>query len=125
MPVRFSNSLSQLGIDDGSEYQSPPPPYFRHLHRAGERSTYVAEELALEELAWDRRTVHLDQRPLMARAQSMHGARHEFFAGSAFARDEHMGIRWRHRLDRLRETDEGRRRSDHLAEVMPGLDFLL
>ena len=32
-PVRRSNSASQLGMDEGSAYQSPPPPYLRRATR--------------------------------------------------------------------------------------------
>src|SRR5205085_3113460 len=59
--------------------------------RAGERALLVTEELALDELARDRRAVHLHERLLLARAEPVDRPRDELLAGAALSRDEHAG----------------------------------
>ena len=61
-------------------------------HRAGEGAADVAEELALEQFARDRRAVDPDQRPVAAAARLVDGARDQFLAGAGFAGD-HDGCR--------------------------------
>src|SRR5690606_36096431 len=70
------------------------------LVRAGERALLVAEQLALEQRLGDRRAVHDDEGRRAARAELVHGARHELLAGAALARDQHVGARAGYALDR-------------------------
>ena len=67
--------------------------------RAGEGALDVAEELALEQFARDRRAVDPDQRPVAAAARLVDGARDQFLAGAGFAGDQHAGVGRRHQFD--------------------------
>jgi hypothetical protein len=71
------------------------------LVRAGERPALVPEQLALEELARDRRTVHLDERPGAARPPPVHRPRHEILAGTGFPQDQDRDIHGRDLTDDL------------------------
>ncbi len=66
--------------------------------RAGERALHVAEELALEQFARDRRAVDADQRPVAPLARLVDGARDQLLAGAGFAGDHHRGVGRRHQL---------------------------
>ena len=55
--------------------------------RAGERAALVAEQLALDQLARDRRHVDGDERAAAALAVVVHRARDELLAGAGFAVD--------------------------------------
>ncbi len=60
--------------------------------RAGERAAFVAEQLALEQRAGDRRAVHRHERPVAPLAQRMQRAREQLLAGAALAGEEHGGV---------------------------------
>src|SRR5207247_6792955 len=60
--------------------------------RAGERALLVAEQLALEQLRWERRAIHLHERLIASRRPLMDRARDELFADAAFAADEHRHV---------------------------------
>ena len=55
-------------------------------HRAGEGAADMAEELALEQFARDRRAVDADQRPVAAAAGLVDGARDQLLAGAGLRR---------------------------------------
>ena len=59
----------------------------------------MSEELALEQRVCDRRAVDGNKRLLGARAVAVNGSGRELFPRSAFAGEEHRGIRWRHPRD--------------------------
>ena len=72
--------------------------------RAGECSTFVAEQLAFEKGLGQRRTVDGHQWAAGARAVGMDGVRDELLAGTAFAAEEHRGVGSRDARD---ETIDG------------------
>src|SRR4029077_19909762 len=61
--------------------------------RAAEGAAFVAEELALDQIARYRRTIHRHERCLGIRPGPVNGARHEFLARAALADDEHRAAR--------------------------------
>ena len=89
-------------------------PRLRRL-RAGERAALVAEELALDELARDRRAVHLDEGRALRAARAGGSRGDELLAGAALAGDEHARLRRRDLLDLLEEPLHRRALPDHLV----------
>src|SRR5204863_5326630 len=59
------------------------------LRRSGKRTALMAEELALDELARDRRHVDGDERTAPALAVVVEGARNQLLTGAALAGDHH------------------------------------
>ena len=60
---------------------------------AGKRAFDVAEQFGFEQLFGDRAAVDGDKRRAGARAGAVDGAREHFLAGTAFAADQHAGVR--------------------------------
>ncbi len=90
--------------------------------RAGERALLEAEELALEQLGGQRGAVDLDEGLAAPFGALVERLRHELFAGSAFAANQHRNIGPRDLLDRLPERPHlGVVSADHL-EVALKLD---
>ena len=85
------------------------------LGRAGEGALLVAEELALHQLARQRRTIHRHQRALAAPAGFMNGAGDQFLAGAGFPLNEHSAIRRRDLRDLLAQPPRGRRVAHHVV----------
>ena len=67
--------------------------------RAREGAAFVAEQLALEQLARQRRAVHLDEGTLPAARRRVERARDDLLAGAALALDQHGHVRLGHTLD--------------------------
>ena len=63
-----------------------------HRLRAGESAALVAEQLAFQQVARDRRGVQRDERPALARAVLVQRTRDDFLAAARFARDEHRDV---------------------------------
>src|SRR5262249_29203763 len=63
------------------------------IERAGECAAAVAEELAFDELARERRAVERDERPASDRAVLVNEARDDFLACAGLAADEYRQIR--------------------------------
>ena len=59
---------------------------------AGEGALLVAEQLALDQFARDRRHVDGDERPVAALAVVVQRARHQLLAGAGFAGDHHREV---------------------------------
>jgi hypothetical protein len=83
-------------------------------HGAGERALHVAEQLALDQLRWDRGAVHLDERRLRARALRVDRARHELLPRAVLRRDQHARRRLAYALDLLDHRADRVRRADDL-----------
>ena len=64
----------------------------RALDRAGEGAALVAEQLALDQLARDRRHVERHERALAALAVVVQRARHQLLAGAGLAGDHHREV---------------------------------
>src|SRR5262249_35131096 len=73
------------------------------LRRARERAGLVAEELALDELARQRRAVQFFERAFRARRHLVDRARDELLARAALARHEHGRLRLRGARDLLHQ----------------------
>ena len=93
---------------------------------AGECALGMAEELAFEQFARDRCTVHANQRSMAPRTQVVQRACHELLACARFTFDEHRGGRGRdnrhlveHRAESGAVADEAMRRAPAqlIAEV--------
>ena len=94
-------------------------------HRAGEGAADMAEELALEQFARDRRAIDPDQRPVAAAARLVDGARDQFLAGAGFACD-HDGRRGRrHQLDLAQRLLDRLALADDAARIGLDADFFL
>ena len=85
------------------QQQRPPIRRFKParpvFNRAGERSSCVAEKLALVELARHRSAIHANQRVLAPPAAAVDFPRHQFLAGARFAQNQHCRVGRRHHLD--------------------------
>jgi hypothetical protein len=79
------------------------------LPRDGTRegTLLVAEELRLDQLLGDRRTVHVDERLVGPAAACVDLARHQLLARPVLARDEYPAVRRRSQLDLLLEIPDG------------------
>src|SRR6266545_348840 len=83
--------------------------------RAGEGAAHVAEQLALHQVARQRRAVHGDERRALLLPRLVERARHQLLPRAALAGDEDAARRWAdagdevaHALDRLAVADDGR-----------------
>ena len=83
--------------------------------RAGESAPLVAEHLAFDEIARDRRTIHANERLVASGAAVVDGAGHELLAGSRFSGDKDARIGRRHPRDHLPHRVHRLARSHHLA----------
>src|SRR5262245_15290848 len=70
----------------------------------GERASLVAEELALQQIRWNRRTAEPDERVRNATASAMEGAGDELLPRSRLPMNEHGGVDRRHGLDVFQDT---------------------
>ena len=71
---------------------------------AGERAFHMSKKLALQEIRGDRCAIDRDERLALAHAMFVQGARHQFFAGSSLAQDQHRRIAVGRKADRLLHT---------------------
>src|SRR3546814_17822453 len=85
----------------------------------------MAEELALEQFARNRRAVDADQRPAAAPAGFVDGARQQLLTGAALAGDQHGGIGPRDYIDLAQDALELRRIAGAAAVVALSADFFL
>jgi hypothetical protein len=85
--------------------------------RPAERAPLVAEELALDEIARQRRAVQRDERRLRLRPAFVDGSRHELLAGAALADDENRAARGGGGLDPLVESVHHGRGADEPMEA--------
>src|SRR5437899_59942 len=90
--------------------------------RTGERALHVSEELALEQVVRDRRTVHADKWLMPANAAVVNRPRDEFLAGARFTLDED-GRRRRRDHGNLFEhlAERGTRADDAIRGLAPGV----
>ena len=93
--------------------------------RSGKRALDVTEQLTLDQLARDRRTVHLHKRPLRARRLRVHRARDELLTGPVFSGNQHARRRFshernffRHRPDRVGIPDNLEARMHRIAQPL-------
>ena len=86
-------------------------------HGAGERAAHVAEQLALEELARQRRAVHGDEAAPFARGVGVDGVREDFLPGAALAGEEDGGVAGLEVVDEVEEPGHGRGARDHAGEA--------
>jgi len=85
----------------------------------------VAEQLALQQPGGDGRTIQLDERAALARAQVVQGPSDELLTRATFAPNEYRGAGGGDRLRFLEDPTEGGALPDELAEVVLGSDLLL
>ena len=86
---------------------------------AGERSALMAEELALDELLGQRRTVDGNERCLFSRPKSMQLARDQLFPGPALPRDQDAARNRRDTRDRVTERSPLDRARYRLLRAFP------
>ena len=84
--------------------------------RAGERALLVAEQLALDQLARDRRAVELHERPVCALASARGWRARQLLAGAALAGDEHAARRRRRLGGSCRRCASCAATADHVAK---------
>ncbi len=75
--------------------------------RAGERSFFVTEQFALQQVLRNGRAIDGEERPVVARAVLMDGARDEFLSRAALAGDHHRGIAVRDASDHFEDFLHG------------------
>ncbi len=85
--------------------------------RAGKGALLVAEQLALDQLARERRAVHRDKRRAGARTAEMDRVRHQLLAGARFAPDQHRHVGRRDFVDRLENPHHRARAANHVLEA--------
>ena len=100
--MRILQNAQQLGLrlhGHLADFVQQQRAVLRHLEAAGaplggarERALLVAEQFAFDQRFRQRRAIDGDKRSLPPRAQRVHGARHQFLAGAAFAGDQHAGL---------------------------------
>jgi hypothetical protein len=83
----------------------------------------MAKEFALEQTLWHRAAIQFYQDPPAARAMLVNRAGDQFFAGAAFASDQHGGVCWRNQFDLLHHFAQPVTCADDVAEVLFGADF--
>ncbi len=83
---------------------------------AGERALLVAEQLALDQLARERRAIHRDERLARARTSKMNRARDQLLAGARFAANQNRHVGRRDLVDRLEHAHHRARSPDHVLE---------
>src|SRR5690606_10478825 len=93
------------------------------LHRAGEGTLLVAEELALEQRLAQRAAVHRDERLVLARTVVVDGARDEFLAGARLPLDQHAGAGGGNLPRHLEDALHGRRTADDVVEAVALVDL--
>jgi hypothetical protein len=86
-------------------------------HRASERSSFVAEELALCKVCSDSPAVKDDERALGARTLLMHCVREDVLAGAGFAAEGYGDVGPRESLERFEQLVHCRRMADHASEA--------
>src|ERR1035437_1101646 len=86
------------------------------LDCSGERALLVAEDLALDQGRWDCRAVNRDKGLRASGAEVVQGARDEFLAGAALARNQDGNIGRGDALTHLEDRLHLRRRTDQRAE---------
>ena len=84
----------------------------RALHGAGEGAALVAEQLALDQLARDRRHVERHERSFATLAVVVQRARHQLLAGARFARDHDREVGRHQPGQRAVDLLHGRRTAD-------------
>ena len=87
------------------------------LHRAGERTALVSEQLAFGQARRKRAAVHLHHHAVAAATEAVKGSRDQLLAGAGLAEEQHRGIGVRDALDRAEHLPHRRRLSDDLAEA--------
>ena len=92
---------------------------------AREAALGVAEELALEQVARNRRAVHADHRAGAAAARLVDRAGDQLLPGAGLAGDQHGGVGTGHQLDLPERRRDGRRAADDALVMALGPDFLL
>jgi hypothetical protein len=88
------------------------------LVRARERPLFVAEELGLEQVLLQRRTVHFHEVARRPERVVMDRPRDELLARPRFAPNEHRGIALRNLLDDVENVSQARARTDDAIEVV-------
>ena len=72
----------------------------------------MAEQFAFDQFLGDGRAVHFDERLAGARAHGVQGVRHQFFAGAAFAVDQHAPVGAGHQRQLLAQGLHGHALAD-------------
>src|SRR6185503_361015 len=97
---------------------------FAPRDRTRERALLVAEELALDQLARERRAVHLDERLRPARPAIVERVRDQLLPRPALAADQHRDVGVGDAIDGLEELPHDRARADELLEPVRALYLL-
>ena len=88
------------------------------IERAGERTSDMSEQLALDQPCRDRAAVDFHERMLVTRAAAVDGARHQFLAGAGFAEDQDRRVGRRDAIDRAQRRQESGAVADNLLEIV-------
>ncbi len=89
--------------------------------RAGEGALLVAEKLALDQVARDRRHVDRDERPALALAVVMQGARDQLLARAGLARDHHGQVRLHQSREHAKDVLHRGRTADDRHDLARGV----
>src|SRR6202044_423835 len=95
------------------------------LRGAGERAAFVPEQLALEQTVRNRRAVDGDERRSPARRFEMDRARHQLFAGAAFAAEQNRRVVSDDAADQLVNFLHRCAAADYLAADQLPIDLVL
>src|ERR1700757_4000446 len=78
----------------------------------------MAEEFALEQTLGHRTAIQFYEGPPTSRAMLVNRAGDQFFAGAAFAGDQHGGVGWRNQFDLLHHSAQPVTCANDVAEVL-------
>jgi len=97
----------------------------RRPTRAGERAFDVPEELALDQASGDGAAVHLDERPVAARAAVVQGPGDELLPGAGLAPDEDRRVARRHAGHLVEQSAQRRSAAHDLLDIVLAAKLLL
>ena len=87
----------------------------RRVQRAGVGAALMAEQLAFDKPARNRRTVQCDEWPVLARALVVNRSGNEFLARSGLSLNQNSGVGWSHHADCVQGSPEAHAGADQFV----------
>src|SRR5262249_14733607 len=112
--LRLAAEISDFIQEQRASMRELEPPDAT-IGRTSEGAALMPEHLALDEIAWNRRTVHPHVRPIAPWASGMNRRSDELLARARFASDQHPRISWCNAIDQRAHLLNARAIADHLA----------
>ena len=119
--LRVGRHVADLVQEDGAAVRGLEAADAARV-RARERALLVAEQLALDQLAADRRAVHRHEGAALPRARLVQRLRHQLLAGARLAADQHGEVGLRDLPDRLEHRAHARPAAHQVPHAELALD---